>query len=194
MILGVILLVGGTAFASPQPRIADRHSEDTLRVMLLKLRRHHAWETREAIMGSPDDLRDAVNDETGAARQTLADRLPGMSPDPFDICRNLANCPQAPQSLHVEDDTTIDDAFLALARPWFNLQKARGKAVVLTVDPGIGVRLTLEDFPGLPFVTLEASPAPTGGFDVALDDGPEAAKAYAAERAAVLPAGPLTAR
>ena len=80
----------------------------------------------------------------------------------------------------------IDDALLALSRPWFKLQQARGKAVTLTVDPGIGVRLELEDLPQRPAVTLTASPTPTGGFDVTLDEGPEAAQAYATERAAVL--------
>ena len=45
------------------------------------------------------------------------------------------------------------------------------------------MRLTLE---GLPAVTLEAGPAPTGGFDVTLDNAVEAARVYSTERAAVL--------
>jgi 3-hydroxyacyl-CoA dehydrogenase/enoyl-CoA hydratase/3-hydroxybutyryl-CoA epimerase/enoyl-CoA isomerase len=44
----------------------------------------------------------------------------------------------------------------------------------------------LEDLPCRPVVSFTAEPTPTGGFDVALDEGPEAAKAFAAEREAVL--------
>lgn len=189
MILSVLLLTTGLAFAAPVPKAPApkapvRASEETLRGMLLKLRHHDAWKVREAVIGDAEELRDAVVSGTGTAKARFADRLPGMAKDPFDICRDLSGCRQAPQSLHVEDQALIDDAFLALARPWFKLQEARGKAVTLTVDPGTGVRLELE---GLPTVTLEAGPAPTGGFDVTLNDGPEAAQIYAAERAAVLP-------
>lgn len=127
-------------------------------------------------------MRDAV----AAGEPRLADRLPGMAKDPFDICRDLQGCREAPLSVHVEDSAIIDEAFLALARPWFKLQKARGKSVSLSVDPGVGVRLKLEGFPKQPSVTLVASPSPTGGFDVTLNEGHEAVQAYAAERAAVL--------
>jgi hypothetical protein len=188
MILGILALAAGTAFAGASPKTAERPSEETLRVMLLNLRQHHAWEVRQAVLGAADELRDSVAAGAGSAKEQFADRLPGMAKDPFDLCRNLAGCPAAPQSLHVEDDALIDDAFLALARPWFNLQKARGKAVTLTVDPGVGVRLSLEDFPQHPVVTLEASPTPTGGFDVVMDESPAAAHAYAVERTAVLQA------
>jgi hypothetical protein len=186
MIVSVLLLAAGTAFAAPAPKAVAPHSEETLRVMLSKLRQNHNWEMRKAVLGSAEELRDAVASGEGAAKARLAARLPGMAKDPFGICRDLAGCPEAPLSLHVEDAYLIDDAFLALARPWFKLQKARGKAVTVAVDPGAGVRLTLEDFPQRPVVTLEASPTPTGGFDVAMDEGPAAAKAYAAERAAIL--------
>jgi hypothetical protein len=86
----------------------------------------------------------------------------------------------------VEDQRLINDAFIAMARPWFNLQKARGKDVAVTVDAGLGVQLKLEDLPRQETVTLEASPAPTGGFDVSLREGPQAALVYASERAALL--------
>jgi len=188
MILSVLLLAAGTAIAAPSPKPAERSSEETLRVMLSKLRRNHNLEVRRSVLGAAEELRDAVAAGEGSAKGKLADRLPGMAKDPFGICRDLAGCPEAPQSLHVEDDALLDDAFLALARPWFKLQKARGKAVTLTVDPGVGVRLELEDFPERPVVTLEAAPTPTGGFDVTLDEGPEAARAYAAARAALLSA------
>lgn len=191
----LLVLAAGLAFAgepakSPAAKAPARPPEETLRVLLSGLRRHRAQETREAIIGAADDLRDSVAAGEGSAKARLADRLPGMARDPFGICRDLAGCKEAPQSLHVEDDALIDDAFMALARPWFKLQEARGKAVKVAVDPGVGVRLTLEDFPGRAAVILAAAPTPTGGFDLVVDDGPAAAKAFAAERAAVLRSQP----
>ena len=186
MILSVLVLVAGTALAEAPAKPAPRASEETLRVMLAKVRGRHDWQVRETMLGGAEELRDAVATESGAAKKQLANRLPGMARDPFDICRDLKGCREAPQSLHVEDDALIDDAFQALARPWFKLQQARGKAVTLTVDPGAGVRLELEDMPQRPSVTLTAAPAPTGGFDVSLEEGPDAARAYAAARKIVV--------
>ena len=189
MILSILPLAAGLALAAPQAAPVKAAPEETLRVELSKLRQHHAWEVRNAMLGAADELRDAVAAGRGEEKAKLASRLPGMAQDPFDVCRDLTGCEQAPQSFHVEEDALIDDAFMALARPWFNLQKARGKDVKVTVDPGVGVKLDLEDLPGRSFVTLEALPTPTGGFDVSVDEGPEAAKAYVAARAAVLPQG-----
>lgn len=187
MILGVLLLAAGTAFAEPSTGTVVRAPEETLRVMLADLRRKHSWEVREAVLGgAAEELRDAVAAGEGPSKERLADRLPGMAKDPFGICRDLAGCREAPVSLHVEDPVLLDDAFLALARPWFKLQKARGKGVAVTVDPGTGVQLKLEGFPKLAAVTLAAEPTPTGGFDVTIEEGAEAARAFAAERAAVL--------
>ena len=98
----------------------------------------------------------------------------------------LQRCADAPLSFHVEDDSLIDDAFIALARPWFNLQKARGKDVSVNVEPGLGVQLTLAELPDRPTVTLESTPAPTGGFDVSVREGGDAASVYARERANLL--------
>jgi hypothetical protein len=181
MSLQFLLLAAGVAFAAPPAKPALSPHEENLAVMLSRVRQARASEVRDAMLGGAEELRDAVSAGTGAAREQLADRLPGMSKDPFALCRSLAACSQAPVSLHVEDDSLTDDAFLALARPWIKLQEARGKAVKLTVDPGFGVKLELE---GLPDVTLSASPAPTGGFDVAVEDGAKAAKVFSAARAA----------
>lgn len=191
MTMHLLVLAAGLAFAGepakkPVPQAIPRPPEETLRVLLSGLRGRRAQETREAIIGAADDLRDSVAAGEGSTKARLADRLPGMARDPFGICRDLAGCKAAPQSLHVEDDALIDDAFMALARPWFKLQEARGKAVKVAIDPGVGVRLTLEDFPGRAAVILAAAPTPTGGFDLVVDDGPAAAKDFAAERAAVL--------
>lgn len=191
MILGILLLAAGTALAEPSVKPAARHTEGTLRGMLSKLRQSRAFEAREVMMGGGEELRDAVATGSGHEKKRLAGRLPGMAEDPFAICRDLAGCRESPLSLHVDEDAIMDDAFLALARPWFRLQEARGKAVTVTVDPGVGVRLELEDSPALPFVTLSALPTPTGGFDVTVEEGADAAKVFAAGRAAVLlaPAG-----
>ncbi len=186
MILSVLLLTAGAAFAGPPAKTAPRSSEQALAVMLAKLRQGRASTVRQAVMGGAEELRDAVAADKGNGRKRLADRLPGVSPEPFNLCRSLSACREAPLSLHVDEDFLADDAFLALARPWIKLQEARGKAVKLTVDPGVGVQLELEDLPRWPVVTLAASPAPTGGLDVAVEDGAEAARAYAAERAAFL--------
>lgn len=179
----MLLLAAGTAFAGAPQKSSSEFVEETLRGMLLKERDRGAWETSRSVLGGAEELRDAV--ASGAVdKKQMAERLPGMAPDPFEVCRDLAGCPEAPQSLHVDDASRLDDAFVALARPWLNLQKARGKAVLLTVDHGVGVQLGLEDSP-LTVVTLTAAPAPTGGFDVSVDDGADAARVYAAERAAV---------
>ncbi len=190
MIIHLLPLVAGLSFAgAPAPKASAPAPEEALRVELAQLRAAHAWAVRQAMLGAADELRDAVAAKKGAEKERLSARLPGMAQDPFDVCRDLRACESAPQSFHVEDDALIDDAFVALARPWFNLQKARGKDVKVTVDPGVGVKLELEDFAARPAVTLEASPTPTGGFDVALDDAPQAAKTYADQRAALLAAG-----
>ncbi len=186
MVISALLLTAGVAFAGSSAKAAVRHSEETLRVMLLSLRQGHAAEVRQTVLGAGEELRDSVTAGEGPAKERLVARLPGMAKDPFNICRDLKGCREAPLSLHVEDFTLIDDAFLALARPWFKLQEARGKAVTLTVDQGVGVRLQLEGLPKRRFVTLAASPTPTGGFDVTLGEGPKAAQVYAAERAALV--------
>lgn len=172
---------------SPSPR----SSEEQLRRMLATIRTDHTQAQREAILGgAADELRDAMVSQSGPAKKLLADRLPGMAADPFDVCRDVSKCPEAPLSMHVEDDALIDDAFVALARPWLNLQKARGKDVKVTVDPGQGVKLALDGLEKQPVVTLEASPAPTGGFDVSLAEGAQAAAVYASERALVIAPAP----
>lgn len=186
MILSVLLLAAGTAFAAPAPKATAAKAEETLRVALQKLRQSKFKEMRQSMFSGAEELRDAVSSGSGEVKKKFANRLPGMATDPFDICRDLASCREAPQSLHVEDGALVDDAFVALARPWLKLQEARGKDAAVIVDPGAGVVLKLEDFPARPVVTLSAEPTPTGGFDVTLEDGAASAKAFAAARAAVL--------
>lgn len=187
MSLQLLLLAAGTAFAAPAP-VPAAAAEETLAVMLSKVRQDHALEMRRGVLEGAEELRDAVAAGTGHERKLLAGRLPGMSEEPYDLCRTLERCPVAPLSLHVDEGALTDDAIRALARPWIKLQEARGKSVKVTVDAGTGVRLELEDLPSMPVVTLTATPAPTGGFDVAVEEGADAAKAYAARRAEVIAA------
>ncbi len=186
MILGVLLLVAGTAFAGSPQKNAAEPPEETLRGMLLKIRDPQSWEVRQEIFSGAEDLRDAVTSGTGDEKLRAAERLPGVAKTPYELCQDIFDCKEAPQSLHVEGPEKIDEAILALSRPWFNLQKTRGKAVEVVVDHGVGVQLKLEDVPERPVVTFTAEPATTGGFDVALVDGPAASKAFAAQRAATL--------
>ncbi|MBI5239250.1 MAG: hypothetical protein HY926_02150 [Elusimicrobia bacterium] len=183
-----LLLIAGAAWAGPAS------PEERLRVLLTDIQAKHVQEAREAVLGSADELKDAVANQSGPAKKGMMDRFPGMAADPFNVCRELARCPEAALSMHVEDQKLINDAFIAMARPWFKLQEARGKAVAVAVDAGLGVQLKLEGLPGLESVTLEASPAPTGGFDVSLREGSAAAVVYAAERAALLVSSQVTAK
>ena len=189
MMLPALLLATGLQAALTPAATAPsvRPAEETLRVLLAQVKHRHTEETRVALLGAGAELRDAVIAEKGAAKKQIMNRLPGMAADPFNMCRDLQRCAEAPLSLHVEDDSLINDAFLALARPWFNLQRARGQSVAVSVDPGEGVQLALTDLSEQPSVTLEASPAPTGGFDVTLREGAAAGKVYARERAKLLP-------
>lgn len=192
MVFQVLLFAAGVAFAAPAPapkpkaKAAPRSAEDALAVGLSRLRQKHSLEMRREVLGGAEELRDAVASGSGPERKRLAARLPGMAVEPYDICRDLDRCREAPRSLHVEEHFLADDAFRALARPWIKLQEARGKAVKVVVDPGAGVRLELEDLPRWPVVTLSAEPAPTGGFDVVVEEGAEASRAFAVERAAIL--------
>jgi hypothetical protein len=185
MILNVLLLVAGTAFAGAPQKTAEP-PEETLRGMLMKERNPRDWEMRQEVFSGAEDLRDAVNSGAGDEKLRAAERLPGMAKDPYDLCRDIFACTETPQSMHVEGPEKIDEAILALSRPWFNLQKTRGKAVEVVVDHGVGVQLKLEDFAAQPVVTFTAEPSSTGGFDVALVDGPQAAKAFAVQRAETL--------
>jgi hypothetical protein len=170
LFLPLALLLGALAPA------AAASPEEVLRAKLGAIRREHLRTDRRAVLGPSARLRDAV-----------AERAAAGAPRPsVPLCADLEDCRQAPLAVHVEDNALLDEAFVAAARPWLKLQEARGKAVSVAVDPGVGVRLRLEDLPSQPVVTLEAQPsAADGGFDVVLVEGPAAARAYARERAAL---------
>jgi hypothetical protein len=187
MIISALVLGASLAHAAAAPKVAP---EERLRVLLANVKEKHVQATRDAVLGSANDLRDAVAKENGPSKLVMMNRLPGMAQEPFNLCRTLESCAEAPISLHVEEPELINDAFIALARPWFNLQKARNKDVDVSVDPGQGVRLKLQDSPLLKTVTLESAPAPTGGFDVTLREGTDAAALYASGRDALLEASP----
>lgn len=186
MVLSILLLLAGTASAGTPPKVVVASSEEILRGALAALRHDHDMAVRQTMFEGAEELRDAVTSGAGPAKVQLAGRLPGMAPNPFEVCMDLDLCPQAPSSLHVDEPEKVDDAFVALARPWFKLQEARGKTVSMRVEHGVGVQLTLQDFPQQPVVTFTAEPAETGGFDVSSDASPDAGKAFVAQRAAVL--------
>jgi hypothetical protein len=186
MILSVLLLVAGTAFADAPQKKAEEPPEEILRGKLLQMRNPHDWAVNQAIFGGAEDLRDAVTSAKGDEKLRAAERLPGMAQAPDDVCWDILACKTPPQSLHVEGPEEIDEAIMALSRPWFTLQKMRGKSVEVVVDHGVGVQLKFEDFAAQPMVTFTAEPVETGGFDVVLVDGAAAAKAFAAQRAATL--------
>lgn len=187
MVLSILLLAAGTAFAgAPAVKPVVQTPDEILRGQLAAVRHDHDMAVRQTMFEGGDELRDAVTSSAGPAKVELANRLPGMAPNPFEVCMDLDLCPSAPSSLHVDEPEKLDDAFVALARPWLKLQEARGKAVTTKVEHGVGVQLTLQDFPQQPVLTLTAEPAETGGFDVKSDASPAAAKAFADQRAALL--------
>lgn len=188
MVLSFLLVMAGTAFAGAPATVKPvvQTPEEMLRGKLAAVRHDHDMAVRQTMFEGGDELRDAVTSSAGPAKVELANRLPGMAPNPFEVCMDLDLCPSAPSSLHVDEPEKIDDAFVALARPWLKLQEARGKAVTTNVEHGTGVQLTLEDFPQQPVLTLTAEPAETGGFDVKSDASPAAGKAFVALRSAAL--------
>jgi hypothetical protein len=188
MVLGLLLLMAGTAFAGAPAKTIVRTPEEILRGKLAALRRDHDAAVRQTMFEGAEELRDAVTSGAGPAKVQLANRLPGMASNPFEICMDLDLCPSAPSSLHVDEPEKIDDAFVALARPWLKLQEARGKTVATRVEHGTGVQLSLEDFPQQPVLTLTAEPAETGGFDVKSDASPAAGSAFVSLRSAALQA------
>ncbi len=127
-------------------------------------------------------LKDAV---ASSARPALRD-LPGLSQEPFDVCRTLERCWPLPTSFHVESKPLVPDAVTALLRPWLALGKARGWK--FSFAQAGGPDLLVAHFDGLPDVrlTIASAAVPTGGYDVWLDGADDAPTVFARERAAVL--------
>lgn len=139
---------------------------------------------RDAPAEAPS-LRREISIAEAAEKSRLERRLPGMSEDPFDVCRTLERCPQAPMSFHVEDETLIPDALVALSRPWIALEKARGRRLLFTPTSGSGEKIaTLEVSSGS--LEIHAAPADTGGYDVWIVGSSNPAKRFEAEKEIVL--------
>jgi hypothetical protein len=133
----------------------------------------------------PSSLRREISIAEAAEKSRLERRLPGMSEDPFDVCRTLERCAQAPRSFHVEDEALIPDALVALSRPWIALEKARGRRLLFTPTSSSGEKIaTLEVSSGS--LEIHAAPAETGGYDVWLVGATDPAKRFAAEKEIVL--------
>ena len=133
----------------------------------------------------PQSLRREISIAEAAEKSRLERRLPGMSEDPFEVCRTLERCRQAPMSFHVEDEALIPDALVALSRPWIALEKARGRRLLFTPTSGSGEKIaTLEVSSGS--LEIHAAPADTGGYDVWVVGSSDPAKRFAAEKEIVL--------
>jgi hypothetical protein len=204
MILSSLLLASLSAHAAAPARMAPppppAHESDLAVESKLRL---WAVERKGSLAEAPagftaedkSSLKDAVSEKgtlrreitiaEAAERSRLARRLPGISEDPFNVCRTLERCHAAPTSFHVEDEVLIPDALVALARPWIALEKARGRRLMFTPSSaGNGLLARLETANGA--LEIRAAAAATGGFDVWISESDAAARRFLAEKAEVL--------
>ena len=140
----------------------------------------------EAPAGFSTEDRRQLKDSVAAARPALRD-MPGLSPEPFDVCRTLERCWPLPTSFHVESQPLIADAVTALLRPWIVLGKARGWTFSFSPVPA-GAAILTARLDGLPQERLEIASAavPTGGYDVWLNGADGAPALFERERALTL--------
>ena len=139
---------------------------------------------KDAVSEKPS-LRREISIADASEKSRLARRLPGLSEDPFNVCRTLERCHSAPTSFHVEDEVLIPDAVVALARPWIALEKARGRRLNFTPSTGTANLVARLDTSNGPLV-IRASAASTGGFDVWISESDAAARRFLAEKAELL--------
>jgi hypothetical protein len=187
ILLSVVLAAAVSAHASQRP------AEERLRALLeeQKQERTQAAEQVRVAVGQDDSMRDALASQPEAAgKRRVMDHLPGMSRDPFGLCRALVRCTEAPLSFHVEDEALVSDAVVALVRPWIQLQRARGKDLEFAPSGAAADRAVAITLAGLPDagLSVRVTPVPTGGFDVALRGAADPEQLFLRERAAVLPA------
>lgn len=135
--------------------------------------------------------REGLKDSVSSARPMPAPPplrdLPGLSAEPFDVCRTLERCWPLPTSFHVESPALIGDAVTALLRPWIALGKARGWR--FSFGPaGAAPAMLTASLDGLPEVRLSVASAAvrTGGYDVWLDEAGDAPAVFERERLTVL--------
>ena len=184
ILLSVVLAAAVSASASARP------AEERLRSLLEEQKQQRVQLVRQAV-GEDLSVRDALAAHPEAAgKRRVMDRLPGMSRDPFSLCRALVRCQEAPLSLHVEDEALLSDAFAALARPWIQLQRARGKDLSFQDAGDASERAVAVTLDGLPDagLTMRATAVSSGGFDVSLRGREDPQALFQRERAAVLPA------
>lgn len=136
-------------------------------------------------VGERPSLHREISIAEAADRSRLMRRLPGVSEDPFNVCRTLERCYSAPLSFHVEDEGLIPDALVALARPWIALEKARGGRLAFTpLRSPDGLLARLEAESGT--IEIRAAAAPTGGFDVWVAGGEDLSRRFLAEKERIL--------
>lgn len=205
-ILSAFLLLSAThASALPAPGLtpapkpalhaSDRGVEERLREWLSG----QTFAPKPAVSPEMADLKDAVASPAaglrgdiakaeGRERQKLADRLPGMSADPFNSCRALETC-RARTSFHVESEGLVSDAVAGLVRPWIIVEKARSSALSFEPAKDAGDKILDLTVPTAPAAGLAVRVAPvaSGGFDVWLTGKADPAELFKKERAAALP-------
>lgn len=142
---------------------------------------------RDAVASPPPGLREDIAKADGGRRRQLAERLPGMSPDPFDFCRVLEGC-QARTSFHVESESLVQDAAAALVRPWIIVEKARSRTLDFSPAKD-GDKILDLNVPTAPDAGLAVHVAPveSGGYDVWLTGKTDPAELFKKEKAAAIP-------
>ena len=182
------------AVLRPSAHESDRSVEQRLRMLLQNRRLQPSEPASAAIPAGFDDLSDLRDAVAAAAspdslRRRLVGHLPGMAPEPFNLYGCLERSPEAPLSLHVEDEILIPDAIVALVRPWIALQKARGTPLEFEAPAAAPEPLVRAALEGLApnVLAVDVARVSTGGYDVFLRGGAELAKLYSRERSAILP-------
>jgi hypothetical protein len=188
---------------SPQPAVhsSDRSVEESLRAWLNAQNfdqkakpaapAQDMSDLKDAVAAPAPEIREDILRADGSKRQRLADRLPGMAPEPFDICRNLEQCTQARTSFHVDEESMVRDAVAALVRPWIILEKARGNALDFAPAQG-GEKILDLKVKSLPDAALSVhvEAVSTGGYDVWLTGSSNPGDLFRHSRDAVLAASP----
>lgn len=180
----VLLLALAAAKPAPRPVHASDFAQEAA------VREWLASRPAPAAAPAPDGFseadREGLKDSVSSARPPLRD-LPGLSPDPFDVCRTLERCWPLPTSFHVEARPLVSDAVAALLRPWIALGKARGWKFSFA-PAGASPALLTARLDGLPrtALTIASAPVRTGGYDVWLESADGAPELFERERVATV--------
>jgi hypothetical protein len=208
LLLAATLCARALAADKPLFLAGGPNAEDALRRFVerdpkLRAKLDEASQREEALLaaGRDPDLRDSVSDTNGPdrlklrlaqapapERAALLAQLPGVEAPPAPACRVLAECAAPELSVVVADASLLPDALRRLVRPWMLLQQARRAKVELTPADGAGdaaLKVALKGLAPEP-LTVNVTPAKSGGFTVWFDRPQELAALYVRERGAAL--------